>query len=201
MPTYTYFNQKGKNNYMLIIPKCVTKFNMKITAGGGAGGIGDLKDGIFYSGGGGGAGETLNRNINKPKGKEWVLLIIVGRGGKSPSEDGEYSAVILDKQGVLFSSKPGKGGGSGINNYGGLSGNRSLTSNGLPGSFTYPSQSSPKGGKGGKSKYKLGGRGGYTHGNEKNEGEDGQCGSGGGGSTVGTPKSGKGGCGYITINY
>ena len=201
-----------------------------IIGGGGAGGIGYIKNMYYYSGGGGGASACfIKKPIEVKKGS--ILKIKVGKGGNiNCCRDGEDSFVEIltcDNNKNIVCVEGGKNGKSSLcfdgKVDGGKGGKNSYNKcfdgkDGKNGSISIPSQFLCYGGMGGNSHFYLGGDGGGSYfslgGNGGNGGNsaniigcDGKYGSGGGGSA---PKcnidkneklSGDGGDGIVIIEW
>ena len=176
-------------------------------AGGGAGQIGIIKNGIFYSGGGGGAGESLIKKpilIFNPNKEEIVIETKIGKGGKTEnnqSGDGTNTVVVVKIGNVIshtYKILGGKQAVGGTNVTGGQGGydHPDTTLGGYDGSNGIVSlpENSSQGGKGGNSAFAEGGKGGFD-----TVGENGTLGSGGGGNIVGFDTFSSGGDGFVIV--
>ena len=207
---------------------CVT---ITMVGGGGAGGSGCMKNGIFYGGGGGGAGGSCLKKpviIVNPAREEITIKTRIGKGGVVDSPDGGDTSVCIHVGSKLIfkhTAHGGKRGGSlDTNNEGGRGGACATNEmfggyNGQKGSVSLSSVGKMFGGRGGNSAFEEGGLGGYQSNdfktnddmdgyehpdNSKNpQGQDGVMGSGGGGSVPGieSDKIGKGGDGFVIVEF
>lgn len=204
---------------------CIT---ITMVGGGGAGGTGCMKNGIIYSGGGGGAGGSCLKKpviIVNPSREDIKIRTRIGRGGTIDSPDGGDTIVtIYVGSKIIFkhTANGGKRGGcSDINNKGGKGGSCATNEmfggyDGQQGSITLSSIGKLFGGRGGNSAFEEGGLGGYQSSVNKNSdvdgydnpdnsknpcGQDGVMGSGGGGSAIGSQDVGKGGDGFVIVEF
>jgi hypothetical protein len=215
------------------LPKLPEVIFITMVGAGGAGGSGYIENDNAYSGGGGGAGETVHKYILSMKGSTGKLFVTAGLGGDNVRPDGSDSSVeveMIDSHRRIVTAS----GGHGANTNPNLGGQGSCNKlhdfeqsdrversdriglfsgkNGSDGQIQFASDPmSIQGGKGGNSYFAAGGCGGYSHyikdTLEKTvlnpQGEDGSFGSGGGGSAPGLSKDlvGKGGHGFVLIEY
>jgi len=207
-PNTTILTCTNKVHKIVVNPAAEFIF-ITIVAGGGAGGIGFIKNMYYYSGGGGGAGACFIKKPIQVK-KNYMLHIKIGKGGDIVSgKNGEDSYVkVIDSHGKCEYKMVVCGGKNGYPSYnmvtcdtknisvnGGLGGSSCTPcysgNDGCPGQISVPSQFASHGGNGGCSHFGDGGDGGGNHfncggsgGNYKDAmcGQDGQYGSGGGGS-------------------
>jgi len=195
--------------HQIVIDKDIDFIFVTIIAGGGAGGIGFIRNMYYYSGGGGGAGSCF---IKKPVSvkKNYTLRIKVGKGGDiMQNKNGEHSYVKVYNQCGKCEYKVFVSGGkngypsysmitsnvehvSVCGGYGGENCNSCFSgNNGCDGKISIPSQFVSSGGNGACSHFYEGGDGGGNYFNcggsggvysDKICGQDGKYGSGGGGS-------------------
>lgn len=190
-------------------------------AGGGAGGLGHIKNHYYYSGGGGGAGACyIKKPIKVRKGN--ILKIKVGAGGSLNSgQHGEDSWIEIGEQIILV--KGGENGNPTINYEGQVNGGKGGNNDyeicsgrdGNPGQISIPSNISAIGGNGANSIFFNGGQGGGNYFNNGGSGGninyiigiDGSYGSGGGGSCpsskidLNNKLSGNGGNGFVLLEW
>lgn len=198
-----------------------------MVAGGGAGGIGFIKDMFYYSGGGGGAGSCcIKKPIHVVIGT--ILNIKVGKGGNlNTNMNGEDSYIEFIHPSGKKTTLVTVGGNNGyssllmeLNVDGGKGGKSDLCGvfdgcDGSNGTISIPSAFSAVGGNGGSSIFYKGGNGGGNYFNNGGLGgdiiniigQDGQFGSGGGGSApksnidITQKLSGNGGDGMVIIEW
>ena len=203
----TYHLSFGHKSYAIFL---------HMAGGGGGGGLG-LSGSQFYGGAGGGAGATMSkRPITIVSGATGILFrVILGKGGEGGEDGGETLVGITWVGGgggggteeQIFRCAGGKAGGSGSQNVGGQGGISTYLKtvfsgeNGEDWQVTLPSQGSAAGGKGGDNFFSGGGLGGLSAGNENIRGLDGTAGSGGGGSSIGATQAGKGGRGFVNLEW
>jgi len=188
---------------------------VSMVGAGGAGGL-SYNGSMFYGGGGAGAGASfvkytisLPTNVNLAK-----CTATIGQGGVTSGADGGDTTLRIvfmtddgDQPEIILTAKGGKRGGStDTDNQGGAGGlsNHIIMfngENGEDGEITIPSIGTANGGNGGNSFFALGGTGGLNGTNTGLKGQDGKLGGGGGGSALGTNDIGKGGNGFIHIEF
>jgi len=199
------------NDVVTEIPHGIKEIFLSLVGGGGAGGLGIIKDGISFSGGGGGAGHGLRGiSVQIADNPHIKVDCHIGKGGDGVSPVGGDTIVKIIVNGSVYLTLTGGGGspgGSGISNNGGLGGKlngeniRASNSNGNKGSACIPSHP-PTGGSGGTSLFAAGGKGTSYHLQDLSEG-NGKWGSGGGGKIPTSPYEvpTKGGDGFVIIEY
>lgn len=199
---------------------------LTMVAGGGAGGVGFVKDMFFYSGGGGGSGACLI-NCPIPVKKGTIIKIQVGKGGNlNTKRNGQNTIVEIINPDLKMQCIQTNGGENGCpsiecekdvsGGIGGISGVSVLSgANGQNGMISMPSARTAIAGNGGNSVFFNGGNGGGNMfgiggtGGTIDEliGQDGKFGSGGGGSCprniIDTTQkiSGNGGDGLVIIEW
>lgn len=188
------------------VPLGTKQFYISMVAGGGAGGLGDIKGDLFHSGGGGGAGGCYSRIPVKIENKSPIKLhCTIGKGGTRDHHDGTDTVVQIYVNNILYTTLNvigGKGGGGGTSNDGGEGGPglNIFNGNGEKGTVNL-SRHVPKGGKGGSSIFYNGGKG-MTYNIQNKEECNGKWGSGGGGSIpLIENQTNNGGDGIVTIEY
>jgi hypothetical protein len=207
-PTPPVKQDDGKNIYLpgpatafFQVPEGLETIFVTMSGGGGAGTPGsETEPGV-----GGGAAEAVSRRALSVVGGTGQLLLSAGRGGENGYlPDGTESFVevlmkdgsrrVLEAKGGLTGTEATKGAGLGASShfhttFSGQNGNRP--------------HSAIEAGAGGNSYFSSGGSGGGSHyetGKLCSKGQDGSFGSGGGGSLAGS-LPGKGGSGFIVIEY
>jgi hypothetical protein len=234
-----YIVDSGKHNFYMEDPSKTYTIRVRdvkncfITAagGGGAGGIGFVKDVRYYSGGGGGSSACIIKRPIKVN-NNVTIQVRVGRGGNTLSDHGRSTVIKLVEDNKVIEYIRIRGGLNGCPSYSdiinmesdikmhGGKGGKGISyhlkgNDGEDGNFTYASQIKRgagnggsnnffKGGKGGSNLFMVGGKGGYE---DCIVGRDGKYGSGGGGSCSrlifegATKLSGEGGCGFVLIEW
>lgn len=191
------------------IPLGVKEIFLSLVGGGGAGGLGVIKDGISFSGGGGGAGHGFGSIPIKITDNSVVTLECkIGKGGNGVTPPGGNTSVNIVVNGNVYTCLIGGGGhpgGNGFTNNGGLggvlNGQNVRAKGGVKGSANITSYP-PIGGSGGASLFAAGGKGTSYHMRDHSE-SNGKWGSGGGGKIPTSPYETptKGGDGFVIVEY
>ena len=197
-------------NSTIQIPMGIKEIFVSLVGGGGAGGIGSIKDNISFSGGGGGSGNGFKSvSIKITNNSSVYIECVIGKGGSQLSQAGEDTVIRIMVDGREFTTLVGGGGepgGNGINNKGGLGGILNNQYNvraksGMKGSSTILT-CSPIAGNGGASLFSPGGKGGSYNLQDPLE-SFGKYGSGGAGKipTTQFETPNPGGDGFVIVEY
>ncbi|MDD4930921.1 MAG: hypothetical protein PHG66_02045 [Candidatus Colwellbacteria bacterium] len=214
-PTIVYVPVEEKKKYSLRvdedavvdIPPGVKEIFISLVGGGGAGGLGTIKDGISFSGGGGGSGFGIREiPIRITDVSNVSIDCKIGKGGCGVTPlggDTIVKIIVNGSENTCLTGGGGNPGGSGSKNNGGLGGygQNTRSKGGFKGSTSIPSHP-PIGGSGGASLFAAGGKGTSYHLQDLSEG-NGKCGSGGGGKIPTSPYETptKGGDGFVMVEY